>query len=333
MLTIESLPNTLTDYEHELFESNSRCLSFMGKVYLENDQEVELTEYIQSTDTFNGDSKVFVDLNFKDIAMEDIPRKIEFIIPSKNTIFKDFKSNLVIAPIIIDGLLNTEDPMIANLVQSSYEDEESAKEALSLSEYIIYNPEAMTFIYYNPSKKHVFTSCVGSDEMDFDSLDFALKEVFEWSVTECDYKLISMNRSSNGMPSFEQRLCWLKEWLDSDEGKESIEELKNEINASTKENEEFYHSEEFKVLATKTIPDWLRESDEKSLFSEDYQYGTASDFLDKETFFKFVNAVMGCNEGIEDRSAMFETIYVEIENLKVSMIHGQGTVYKIELRN
>lgn len=324
MLNIESLPNTITDYDRELFEKNSKKLSFMGNAYSPEQIVFELETYNESTDKFSGTAKVFNMTSFEDVPVDDIPRTLEAILPSNYDIFKSYKKEMKIVQILIDGELNIGDEMISHLVDSSYEDAEQAKLGLASYEYIIYNPSSLSYIYYSPQKEHVFTSSVTSEEFECDSLDLALKASYEWSKTECDYS----------PPETRKRLSKLDEWFESEEGKRSIEEFAEELAAKDKRYVDFFESEEFSKLEKEIIPNLIKENDIGGFHSENYMYGEGNDeLLDEKTFYKFTSAAFHCLDLIEDESAMFSTQYVELTHLKLSMTHGQGTVYSIVLKD
>lgn len=324
MLNIESLPNTITYHDRELFEKNSKDLSFMGNAYSPDNIVFELETYHESTDTFSGTAKVFNMTSFEDVPVDDIPRTLEAILPSDYSIFESYKKEMKVVSILVNGELNMDDEMVSHLVKSSYENESQAKLALSCYEYVVYNPSSLGYIYYTPKNEHVFTSIVITEEIECDSLDLALKSSYEWSKTECDYS----------PPETRKRLSKLDEWFESEEGKRSIEEFAAELNAKDKKNVDFFESEEFSKLEKEIIPALIKDNELKGFNSEDYMYGEGiNEILEEETFYKFVNAAFHCLDLIEDESAMFSTQYVELTHLKVLMTHGQGTVYTIKLKD
>lgn len=324
MLTVEKLPNEITDFEKELFEKFSRDLSFMGNVYAQNQQPFTLEEYHPDTDTFSGKTEIFtMSGGFEEVPAHDIPRSLEYILPSDFHLFAAYKTELVIAPIFVEGKLNTEDTMVDYLVSSSFDSEEQAESSMSGLEYLIYEPLTKTYIYYNPSKEHPYTSSVTTVEFDCDSLDFALKASFEWALSECDYK----------SPDLRKKIDFMDEWFESEEGKQSIQDFIDEIEDTSKSNEEFYNSAEFLLLSEQTIPNYLKATNNEGLYSEDYMYNPNGEHLiDEETFYKFVKATFQENEMKVDEDEFFATEYVELKYLRVSQTHGQGTVYTITLK-
>lgn len=111
----------------------------------------------------------------------------------RGMLFEQYKSELVIAPYVVDGKYNFADDGVANILDNLLginPDGSNSDIAAWEGYYLIYHPLNHTHVSYVPEAQgNKYNVTYLNNDFECDSLDVALMITFDWAVSECDYEL------------------------------------------------------------------------------------------------------------------------------------------------
>lgn len=190
---IKDLPNIMTEKDSSYLKKLSET-SLIGDIYKKGVRySVERYDSVRSI--YHG----FVDIHdMETLKRTRVPfseKKTDLMsfLPTEDLIFKEYKKELIIAPLFIDGELNVSDKGVRYYIDNLFVDEDDARKYGSKNEFIIYEPKSLTFINYENNKEApYFTVTINGTINVLNSLDLALKSVFEFALYSCDYMPVVM---------------------------------------------------------------------------------------------------------------------------------------------
>lgn len=322
MLSINEFPNTLTDYDLAFISELRKSLFFSNRVYSTSQlSEITITE-------MKGDGTADVDVCVFDMSangsyltesIEDVDLTTLNVLPVEEQLYKDYKSELKIIPVFVNCKLNLESNLLNLHLESVSDNPMDVVGEYSESTVFIVCPSTRTHVFYDPEREHPYVVDLEGETYYFDSLDLALKGVYEWAISECDFKPRELR----------SKIELLREYMDSDEGKASLQKMVKENEDKDRKNKEFYRSDLFMELI-EILKERLPEDDgviDDFLFD----HGKGTDYLTAEEFFNLISSVFACADVQEDTEAVFTTLFVNIDGLRFEQMHGQGTVLSISL--
>lgn len=111
----------------------------------------------------------------------------------RGKLFEQYKSELVIAPYVVDGKYNFADEGVADILENllGINPDGSNSDIVAWDGYyLIYHPVNHTHVSYVPEAQgSKYDVTYLNEAFECDSLDVALMMTFDWAVSECDYEL------------------------------------------------------------------------------------------------------------------------------------------------
>lgn len=324
-MLLSELPNTLTDYDKEQISLLSKTLNFSNRVYPvgqlaniyvkeitgENKGTVEVQVFSISATSDLSDgcyqSEVFEDVNLLDLNY----------LPTNEQFFASYKEELKVIPFLVNEEIN-KDELLKEYLAEITTDPELYVRMYSEGDCLLLCPTTHTYAVYKPNGVHPFEVDVQGETYYFDSLDLALKAPYEWAMDECGFKPDSLRN----------RLSILEEYMDSEEGKKSVQEFWENIDKENKEAENFCQSERFNELIP-ILKEKLKTLGVIDDFLFDHQGGV--DFMTENEFYSIMKGLFRLEEVEEDEDAVFTTTFVKKYGLLFTKMYGQGTACTITL--
>jgi hypothetical protein len=328
-MKIEAFPNTLTEFDKKQIDILKFNLTFSPYRYVPEETFRVIIKDITNQDDYTGTVE-FIEFdimaaNFqKSHVYENVPLdELEFL-PINQSVFKSYKSELVVLSYFdSNNQPNVNNEIIVDHLMGFVEKHDHVEYVNSnfkIGDLLIICPSTGTFVNYLPEDEHCFHIDISGLELQFDSLDLALKACYEWAKNECDYK----SKSSAA------RIAKFQEYLDSPEGEASVKAFFEEEDRKAQEKLDFFESERFNEIYTGL----LNELKERGCLSgSSMQYGKKSPVLTESEFYLFTGSIFLTNDCKEDEDAMFSTEFVLYKNLRIERVHGQGTETSITLIN
>jgi len=131
----------------------------------------------------------------------------------------------------------------------------------------------------------------------------------------------------------------LQDFLDSEEGKASIEQYFLEQEQQEKETIAFFESTEFFAILDR-VRNWMIENNTNDISGDDYNYGYHYSNgvsillpITDDEFYSITGSIQKCLESEEkvDESLYFSNGYIDYNEWKVDWISGQGTITTLSL--
>lgn len=325
MLTIKDLPTSLTEYDLENIERHRRDLDYSNKLYSLSTVCLDI-EIEKITPDLIADIKVIrFSLGAKDNkaihCFKDVDLKestdLRFL-PTMDKQFQSYKSELEVIPFFLDGRPNVSNSNLVEHLKERFDESPSVVLSnCSLTGGLVMCPVTGTYLTYDLEAEHPYEVDLQGETYFFDSLNIALKPLYEWAKAE----------GYTPKPSRDLQ-ARLDEYMKTPEFKASIEKLKEDMEQKESEQEEFYNSDLHKEL-TLTIKNYLHKKS-RALTDFDIQHGGVN-ILTMEEFNLIISSVFAMNETTEDTEATFYTVYIELDGLRYEQVSGQGTISSITL--
>ncbi len=302
-----NLPNNITEHDEKLLKSMLKIDGVCKTLYDHSSYLVFISNYNKESDELNCYAERINFFGTIDNLMvkDDIQVTLSSLsminhIPLKEESYSEFKETSITAPWFIDGKLNSEHLLIANLAKSNIEPIDPH------GTLIVFNPQVDAFVFYTEGEEHPFSYIKNGNTFRSDSLDMLYKIAFDHSEFKTKSSI-----------AFTER-------LNSEEGEKALQETVNKIMAQLDSVKLFFESSRFSELLDIVVKSAA--NDESSLNSSDcLNLG----FNDEDEFFLFFDAAYNQAEPVQDEDAYFTTFFCIYKGLKFSKTHGQGTIYYI----
>ncbi len=325
MLKIEDLPQKLTPHDVSFINEKIRDINYSDKLYSTDNTFLDVTIDSISDDLIanltasifsisHDNCKQFFQL--ENVDMKE-PNNLAFL-PTTNSEFQSYKSELEIIPFFIDGKLNVGSELLFTHLWrvNNFVSQDVIEAKYSKDNYLVICPITSSYIYFNESIEHPFEIEVNGDSYHCDSLDLALKVSYELAVLEKGYKSKSLRE--------------LQEKLNSPEELEAMDKFITSLNEENDRLKAFFHSNRKEELFT-LIKEELAKEGAFSINCGDFYHEEAYDFMTFEDFDKLVSSVFLVNDSSCDEDATFSTSYVNVDGLHFERVDGQGSIYSISL--
>lgn len=310
MLDLTNLPNELTDFDEDQISAIIENPDITIRLYKDGKEYTVVSDYPEK----NSFEVITPHINLNQ-TLDNVMQESHYLvekgylnsIPQEdNTLFSSFKNDLIIAEIYHGEDLNIENPFISEFHGDLVD-----------HEYVIYEPQTNVYLFYNPSQEHVFFVEHNEDVFLFDSLDAALKLVYESAIKE-DYK-------SPQVKKFE-------DFLDSEYAQKLMDSFVEEMKAEDEKLEELKSSGKYEKALLKLKEDLLLRN-RKSISSEDFIYDADSvSFIDEDLFYDIIDISLANENVYSDETNPFENYAVNINGLHIHQMIGQGIISSISIQ-
>lgn len=307
MLEITQLPNEITDFDYLELEKIKSHPDITTMLYNEQ-MHYRVINHNKEDKTYEV-THPYVDINqtidqcFQE-HREVLPEDFFSIIPVDN-MFEDFKNDLIITPVYHNEDLNIENPFIADFYGDLVDEE-----------FVIYEPQTNVHLFYNPEDEHCFKVNHKEDTFYFDSLDVALKLVYESAMKK------------NYHTPFNRKMM---KHLESEEGEKMLDDFIHELDDYSNKKREFVESGKY-FEAINKLEDNMKLRNIESISSEDFYYlKDFVSFIDQEDFQMLVDISLEREGVTTDESNPFDNYGITVEGLHFHRMIGQGTINTISL--
>ena len=300
-MKIEDFPNTLTANDKTQVEKLKLDLSFSDLAYFDNQvYPVKINTIDISTLKISGYSTFFNAFfeNFKQIIdFKDVDLSNLNFLPSNDKLFIDFKQDLKIIPFYVknengEKALNNSSELI----------QEHDKNNEGKYDYLIIEPYTKVYLYHKEngdfeveSKNKIYI---------FQSLDLALKPIFELAITKYDFKTAETRKKIKEFELF----------FETDEMKQSLSEFAETMDQNRIHLVDFFNSGRIVEIL---------ENSGNTINPDD------TVFVDEDEYYTLFNSIFQSFDFKIDESATFRTEYIIYKGYRFEQIHGQGTIYNI----